>query len=76
MALVPNSLSLISVAAIIDGTLKLTVDNTEKKKRKEKKKDHPINCQFQSFLARRPEQQFGSFSCQNYMKQNWQSNCA
>jgi len=34
MALEHNSLSLINVAAIIDCTLKLTVDNTERKKKK------------------------------------------
>lgn len=34
MVLEPNSLSLIGVAAIIDYTLKLTVDNTEKKKKR------------------------------------------
>lgn len=38
MVLEPNSLSLISVTAIRDCTLKLTVDNTEKNKNKNKKR--------------------------------------
>lgn len=50
MAVKPtNSLSLISVAAIIDCTLKLTVNNTEGKN-KTKANKHLINWQFQNFF--------------------------